>query len=152
MSPRPALFEIGKLEVGPGRVGDFKHRQRGAAAGHADAVLFLDHDKTDPGPQPLVRPGAGGSEKPGKIRPVEFDTGKQIVRIVSGEWTGLGADDLPGIDARDIGGSVELNSRCRGELRKLEGNRDGYLGGLFAVKESVFAIPAALPCLTHGRK
>ena len=130
MRPRPAFFQIWELEFRPSGRGNFQHRQCGAAASYPHAVLFLHNDKTDPGTQPLIGTGFRWNKQPGKIRAVEFDAGKQIIRIVGRKRARLGADDLPRIDRGDIGRSVELDVRRRGEFGKLECNRDGYVRGL----------------------
>ena len=96
------------------RVG--RHARRGVLA-------RLEHDQRDERAEPAAVRERGG-EQPGKVGVVELDAG-QVVRLeVHGLVARLGPDDVPGIDADDVAGPVQVDGHLRRTRLALRGAAD----------------------------
>ena len=105
--PRPRVREVGQL--GDRRHVDADHGQRARRFLRLVVLPIGEHDQRKPWPQPCRR-SPRRREQPGEVGVVELDPG-QVVRLEARRRVpGLGADDVPGIDADHVDRAVSSTS------------------------------------------
>ena len=111
MRPGPGFGEVGELLCGLRVRVQIEHLQparRRRRRAH-DARALCDDDQDEPWPQALVRRCRGRGEEPRQVGPVELDRYEVVGLGIGRARRGVGADDLAGVEARDVAGPEQCD-------------------------------------------